>query len=345
MFDRWILMLALLSFLICFIYVLYETFGVGKYIYDTIPYLSIPFVLCGVAFYLKTKKWVMIAIVVALLVMYLLGFSGVLLFFVVFLTVGAAGVVCIVEAIQRVIFYKVVHIIEYVNVKSKLSFFDRVVLFLFNVPQDLDTRNITLDSDLCRTSIPWKEMIEPSMMGMMLGLFLWIYVSMNPAFMDLATSSDIHVYMFTLILYIPLLVLPWIIFRSLDVRVETNYRDFKIYSGIKATLKRIALPVVAALFFVLLAFNSSDVYQVLHYIAFSAVMILVTIVITSLLYYIFAEPRIVGDIVSKWSEFRPISIFASLGEKNGSGWDDVPGTPRRDPSDFGDISSHEDGSD
>jgi len=252
--------------------------------------------------------------------------------------IGVPGVVALVDAFQRTIFYRVLRRIEYINVKSKLSLKDKLTAFLFNIPEDLDTRNITMDYELSRTKFPWREVGNSLTLGMMVGMFIWIYISMNPSFMNLSIETSIPLLMFTLILYIPILVMPWSIFRSLNVRIETGYRDFKVYNGIRATLQRMAVPIVAALFFVLVAINTSDIRAVAFYIFLSAAMIVVILTAVSVLYYWIFEAVIINDIVSKWKMFRPVPVFVGLetADKKGS-WDDLPGTPRRDKSDFGKL--------
>jgi hypothetical protein len=306
--------------------------------HDAMPWLALPFFVCGMAFYVRARYWILLILAVAAMVLWFIDIPETLIFLLLFLIIGAAGVVALVDALQRSVFYQVLRTIEYINVKDKLTAKDKLVAFLFNVPEDMDTRNITMDYELSRTKIPWKEVGSSISLGLMVGMFIWIYISMNPTFMDLSSESSVPLMMFTLILYIPVLVMPWAIFRSLNVRVETNYRDFKIYNGIRATLQRMAVPIVAAFFFVLVAINTSDLYTVGFYIVLSAVMIVCTLTLVSILYYWVFEAVTINDIVSKWRMFRPVPVFVGLeDEEKKQSWDDIPGTPRRDKNDFGKL--------
>ena len=337
-FDKCIMIVAAVTFFISLAYVLIEGTKDGSQIHDLMPWLALPFFVCGVVFYIRSKYWILLIFVAAAMVLWFIDVPGTLIFLLLFLLIGAAGVVALVDAVQRSVFYQVLRTIEYVNVKDKLTAKDKMVAFFCNVPEDMDTRNITMDYELSRTKIPWKEVGNSISLGLMVGMFIWIYISMNPTFMNLASESSVPLLMFTLILYIPVLVMPWSIFRSLNVRVETNYRDFKVYNGIKATLQRMAVPVVAALFFVLVAINTSDLYTVGFYIAMSAAMIVIILTLVSILYYWVFEAVTINDIVSKWRMFRPVPVFVGLEEKEKKqSWDDVPGTPRRDKGDFGKL--------
>ena len=341
-FDKLIMAVSAVSFLIALAYVLYEETRGGYLMYDMMPLLALPFFICGVIFYVRSKYWVLLILAAAAVVLWFLDIPLTLIFLFLFVMIGASGVVALVDALQRVIFYQVLRTIEYINVKERLTLKDKVVAFLVNVPEDLDTRNITMDYELSRTKIPWKEVGSSISLGLMVGMFLWIYISMNPTFMDRGDYTSIPMLMFTLILYIPVIVMPWSIFRSLNVRIETNYRDFKIYNGIRATLQRIALPIVAALFFVLAAINTSDVNTVAFYILLSAAMIVAIVTIVSVLYYWVFEAVTINDIISKWKMFRPVPVFVGLETDVKKSWDDVPGTPRRDKADFGKLTLPED---
>lgn len=342
--DKYIVLLTVLALLPCLAAYYHLS---GEYtMYKLVPLLTLPLFLDGIVIYIKERRWksfvLLVAVVAALAALHFMNYisvSDTSLFFILFILIGATGVVAIAEAIQRALFYRVVHSVEYMNVKRKLSLWDKMVAFLFNVPDDLDTRNITMNYNVQRASIPWKEMFQTITMALMLGMCIWIYLSMNPAFMSEDTFTSIPIFMFSLVLVIPLLVLPFTIFKSLDVRVETNYRSFHIHSGVMETLKRMALPVGATLIFILLAINKSDPVQVITYIGASALAIVFVVGYTCILYYTTNERPLINDIVTKWRIFRPVPIFVSL-DDNGSNkamFDEAPGTPKRDKSDFGEL--------
>jgi hypothetical protein len=342
-FDKVIAISFAISFVISLAFVLYEEKTGGYPMYNVMPLLAIPFFVCGIICFIRSRYWLLLILAAAGVVLWYFEIPVTVIFLLLFVVIGASGVVALVDALQRAMFYPVLRRVEYINVKGKLTAKDKLVSFLCNVPEDLDTRNITMDYELSRTKIPWKEVGNSISMGLMVGMFLWIYISMNPTFMDLSIEASVPLLMFTLVLYIPVLVMPWSIFRSLNVRIETNYRDFKIYNGIRATLQRMAVPIVAALFFVLVAINTSDIRTVFFYIMLSAAMIVAILTLVSILYYWIFETATINDIVSKWKMFRPVPVFVGL-EKDGEkgSRDELPGTPKRDKTDFGKLTLPED---
>ncbi|HKM13437.1 MAG TPA: hypothetical protein VJY42_00715 [Candidatus Methanomethylophilaceae archaeon] len=347
--DKNIVLITILALIPC-IALCYYMAGTGNYnAYDMVPVLTLPLFFDGIIIYISEKRWksfaLLVIVVAALAAVHFLEYiilTPTTLFFFLFILIGGTGVVAIAEAIQRATFYSIVHSIEYMNVKNKMSFFDKMVSFLFNVPEDLDTRNITMNYNLQRMSIPWKEMMQTIGVALMLGMTIWIYISMNPAFMEPGTLdgvSQISIFMFSLVLIIPLLVLPFTIFKSLDVRVQTNYRAFHVHGGAMETIKRMALPIGATLIYVLLAINQADMMRVVAYIGASALAIVFVVGYTCLLYYSTNERPLVKDIAAKWKIFRPVPIFVSLDDDNNSRMSggELPGTPSRDLSEFGEL--------
>lgn len=296
-------------------------------VYELLPLSAIPFFVTGFINYVLSRRWITaLFIVVATVLCYLI--EPIVALFMLYVFVCAEGVAVTVELIQRVLFYRVLSVVERVNVKRKLTPWDRVVVFLFNIPCDLDTRNLVMDNSVKREGLPWRDMMQTMVLALVLCVFLWIYMFLNPAFYG--GTSGIPIYTFTIILYLAVLVMPWSIFGALDVRIETDHRDFKLYRGLLETMKRMFLPSMAALVFLALAVSNGG--HALYYVGMSIVMIFVIIVFTSLMYYTRNEASVVNDIVSKWSIFHPADIYSDyvMGERSYEK-EDFPGTPVRDP--------------
>jgi len=338
--DKIIATIFIVSFIICIAAAVAISILDKVEVTTFVLLISAPFFIIGAFIYVQYKKWVYILLLAALDAgLFYLGVSLWVIFIVSFTVIGAAGVVGVVVLMQRVMFYRVVAVVEYLNVKEKLSPRDRIVAFMFSIPHDMDTRGVTMNYNLKRASIPWNEMIQTMSLGFMIGMFLWIYISMNPSLLNPETildSLENSAVMFSLVLYIPLLVLPWSIFKSLNVRVETRYRDFKLYDGMKETLKRMAIPIFASFMFVLLAINQMSLYHVAIFIIVSVIFNMLIIGLTSIFFYVMFEAPLVDDIVSKWKVFRPVAMTMDIGNDVKTN-DDVPETPKRNMSDYGKI--------
>ena len=350
-YDKLVLIVFLVSFIGCVTGMLVLV-SLGVDILNSAMLLTVPFFLLGLMWYNHTKKWWTLILILAIsvaLYLYLHYDNGfyfssefyletefLLMFAIDFIFVGSVGVVAFVSALQRLIFYRVVTKIQGMNIKDKMNFSEKVIAFFFNVPNDIDTRDLTMDYNLKRASIPWSEIRETMTLSLMIGMFLWIYISMSPRFATLTTFSNVPVYIFAIVLYIPVIVMPWSIFNALHVRVKTKYRDFELYEGIKGTIKRMVLPIFAALIYVLTAFHDNDVTAVLSFIGTSIVMIILITAFTSAIYYFYFESKLVDDIVAKWKVFRPVELLMTVGDE-AEKKKEFPGTPKRDMADYGEL--------
>ena len=307
------------------IYVAMTVYGYSSI--KTLPLLAAPLFIIGTLNYIVHKRWLPILCIIAIAVgIYFLWEKSYVLFFL-YLFVCTEGVAVMTEVIQRIVFFKILNIIEFVNLKAKLSISDRIMTFMFNIPCDLDTRNLNVDLSVKRDGIPWSDMFHTIFMGLMFSTFLWMYMVFNPSF--ISGESGMSIYTFTIILYVSLLVLPWNILKSLNVRVQTGYRDFSVFSGLYETIKRMFLPILAV--FVFLALSLSSGALSIMYVVMSIIMIAVIVVFTSVLYYTGSEADVIADIKKKWADFHPTSMYAGYREKALTSYDDdVPGTPRRE---------------
>lgn len=344
-FDKVVLLVWVLS-LIAYLAIVFGLNGSAfdLSLYDLLAYIAVPFAVVGLVYIIDHRN------ITALMAMILVGvvafvvtksFLSVLIF--IYLMLGALGVACVVDALQRVIFYWVVGHIRYANVKEKLNLGDRFCAFLFNLPPDLDTRNITIQPKKIGTKFPWKDMGSTVVLSLIVGMFFWIYFSMNPSFIQMDYSANIPIFIFGTTMYVPVIVLPFSVFKSLNVRITTSYRDFSLYNGAVATIYRMAVPIFAAMIFVLQATLTQDnPLNVLLYIAYSTIIILFVVFLTSIVYYYAIEATTSADISNKWKLFMPVPLLMNLHEEVVEENEDYPGTPVRDESDMSEISLRSD---
>lgn len=309
-------------------------------IYDLLAYIAIPFAVVGLIYIIDHKNiTALMAMIVVGVAVFILMKQFLYVLIIIYLMLGALGVACIVDALQRVIFYRVVGHIRYANVKEKLTLGDRFCAFLFNVPPDLDTRNIAIEPKKIGTKFAWRDMGSTVVLSLIVGMFFWIYISMNPSFVSMDYSANIPIFIFGVTMYVPIIVLPFSVFKSLNVKITTSYRDFSLYNGAVATIYRMAVPIFAAMIYVLqAALGQDDPFNVILYILYSTVIILFVVFLTSIVYYYAVEATTSADISNKWKLFMPVPLLMNLHEEVTEENESYPGTPTRDESDMSEIS-------
>lgn len=334
-FDKILLTVFLLSFVVAIVGMQLIRMS-GLSIFVSAISASAPLAFVGITYCLMYRKHgILILLSVLVLALLFLSFDINWIVAIVMIVTGLTGVLALVNVLQKAIFYPVVASIEYLNVKRKLSLRDRLISFLFSISGDIDTRNIDIDSNVNRASVPWSEVASTLRLSFLAGLFIWIYISMNPSWMSFDSFSNVPVYLFSLMLYIPLIVMPFSVFLSLNVRINTKYRDFLIYDGVKMTLYKMVVPVFAAFVYILLAVNDNGFEDVGYFILLSIVFNLLINILACIIFYRWFEGDVVNEIRSKWSTFHPVSMTMVIDDEKPIVKENVPGTPRRDLSDLG----------
>lgn len=333
--DRLFLLIFVISFAISIVLIqllqMTENFG-----FISAIFISVPLAVVGLSFCVYNKKnYIFIILLFILLISFFLRIDIHRAAVMELTVTSVIGVMVLVSIFQKAIFYPILSSIEYLNIKTRLTLFDRLVSFLFSISGDLDSRNIEINYNLSRASIPWGEVWSTIKISFMAGLFIWIYVSMNPSWMAFDSFANVPVYLFTIMLYIPLIVMPFSIFMSMNVRISTRYKDFKIYDGVKATLFKMVVPIFAAFIYVFLAVNKNGIGEVLYFIVLSILFNLVINIMACLAFYKWFEGPVVNEVRSKWDTFRPVSMMMVVEDENPVVKEDVPDTPRRDLSDLG----------
>ena len=330
-FDRGLIALFMVSTLCCGIavVVLFQT-GVVRDLVSVLALFTASFVVPGLAVYLDVGRWqYLLGLVAVAAVLVVAGLDAIYAAFLIYAVLGGFGVVGLVVALQKRYFYDVLSRIEALGLKDRQDRRDRLISYVFNIREDTDTRNLTMEHNLSRNRFPWREMVELMALGFMLGIFIWIYLSLNPALLINYSLNQILLVMFLISMYIPLLVLPWAIFKSLDVRISSEFRDFRLFGGVVTTLQKTVLPVAAVMIYAISAVNRLGLDVVLGYIATSAAFNILVVGATTVMYYTFFEKGLVDSIVGRWRVFRPMPILAELREKEDRRRKEIPGMPQR----------------
>ena len=298
----------------------------GCNVYVVTPILSVPFLVTGVISYIIGRRWLMfIPAVVVAAVAYL--FDPRCSLFVIHLLICTEGVVVITGIMQRFLFYRVLSSIGRRDSGNRFALPDKIVPFVLDIPDCVDVRRLTLDTDVRRNGIPWEDVVRTTVLSLVPCTFMWLLMFLDPAFR--VDAEGLHTFASTVILYIAALVMPSTILSTLGVRIGSDLRDHRLSDDLMGTATRMLIPLLVALVFVgiLVSVNGAVLY---HFLT-SLVMVVVIITMVSVMYYTRCEASVVRDIVSKWSVFHPADIDSGYGEPSKKGGSDFPGTPVRDP--------------
>lgn len=325
------------SLVVSFIIYLYLAFHEGKGFYEPFAWLSAPFVVAG-AMYAVHRRSIGPLIVVVLAVTLLIVVKAPWPWVVValFLIMGAVGSSCVVGAVARLRFYPTMRRIRLMNIKPRRSLADRFTAFVFDVPSDMDTRSLAIEPPDRRHTRPRGQAASSMALSLPVLLVIWVILIEAPHVVTDAGDSA-PIFLFTLLLYVPVAMLPVSVYRSAGARIVSGGRSFEVRRGLTSTLSRLTLPVAMALVILMAArWGDPGFDDSLRGIALSGLAALFSTGAVCAVYLRVEEREVVSDIGSKWGAFMPVDVLDG-GDVPGGGSEDFPGTPKRDRADTGAV--------
>ncbi len=330
-FDRVVIALFLISLLCCGVgsVLLYQADTIENFIV-VLPIFTLSFLLPGLAVYLDIGRWRHLLILLGVaLVAIIAGLNPIYAAFLIYAVLGGFGVVGLVVALQRRYFYTILSRIEALGLKRRPDLRDRFLSSLFNIREDTDTRNLTMEHSFTRNRMPWRELSELMTLGFLLGILVWLYLGLNPVLLNNFSMMEAMLMLFLISMYVPLFVMPWAIFKTLDVRICGEFRDVRLSREVLSTLRKTILPVLAITIYAIIAVNEMSLEIVLGSMFAATLFNMAVVGSTAMIFYFLFEKGLVESIVGRWKVFRPMPILAELRAKEERRRENLPGTPVR----------------
>ncbi len=325
--DVYVGWVALALFMISLIATIVIYLIYGGPIYGILPIMSVPLLVLGVLGCIMDRKWMLI-VLAAILSIALYFVHPYYVLIPLYLFICTEGIIVISDLIRRFSFYRILNSIEVLGTSSKPSVVDRVVEFTFNIPDGIDTRNITMVKGVEKTESFWHNVLKSGLLALVPCTFMWVTMFVDPFFSSLVLGASIGI--FTIVLYAVLIVTPWYVFRDLNIRIVTGGGSFGVYDGFRNMMVRTFLAIFAMMLIVTFLFFTGP--MVLLYILASIGLVFLATAAVSILSNVGGGSEAESDIVSAWKDFRPVDLYSGYGGVRGSSMDDgIPGTPKRDP--------------
>lgn len=129
----------------------------------------------------------------------------------------AFGVVGVLSALERRHTAWALRLIARLRLSKGFSLANRTVKWLFNIPDVLDTKTLSVCPQEPRRRVSLSDLKAPVLWQLVFGFVFGIHISFNPFFSD--RSPEALLRLFSLLtsasILIPLIILPWLPFRRL----------------------------------------------------------------------------------------------------------------------------------
>ena len=297
---------------------------------ESIVALAIPFVALGVWDAASSRRWLRTLALVAVPAV-LAYFDWSYGAFAAMLLSGSVGVSGAADLLQRRCAPSIIDSVEHGAVRPDRTPADRAVSFLFDIPPGMDARNIHINGTIRRESIPWRQ-FGRSMLPVLVPMTLvWMIAvcAMGPrTSVWTALLPVVAVSLYVLVTFQAVYAI-----GTMDVRVESAGREFRIFDGLIGTSLRMLVPAVVALAVVILV--ESHGWGALAVVIGSAVSGAAVCLLSLWHYSDKGEADFVEGLHAEWSRSHPVDFYSDIdGKDSRNRMDDgVPGTPRR-PADF-----------
>lgn len=213
------------------------------------------------------------------------------------LMLAFGGIAVMVAIARRLTPWILIQIVE-ADPARKPTVKDRAIRWLFNIPEVLDTRTLKISPLKTDRRLRWSDVRLAIQWELFFGAILAIYISFNPFISDRSTSALLGIFgiLISGSVLIPLLILPWQVFRRLDACIEGPRRSFTLYTGVRSRLLQSYLAIGTLVILVRLAISTIDVEAyLLWFAAFLAALLWISLTFT-FVYFNYFEEQLVEDI-------------------------------------------------
>ncbi|UCC92475.1 MAG: hypothetical protein JSW25_07335 [Thermoplasmata archaeon] len=200
----------------------------------------------------------------------------------------------------------------------------KAIMWFMVIPGALDTDVMLVDEPMKETSFPWDRFRTAVIWQAAFGIIIGVYVSLNPFLLRAFSVNELFRFVSTAFVVVPLIVIPWFIFKRLNARIKGVNRDFHLYATIKDRMTRLIIAGGTILIFLRLAIESSELTDMLlAFLSYIVIMVLCIIAFT-FFYFNFFENRLAEECHSRWLEGRPGPDGDEGGDEGGTGEEESP---------------------
>jgi len=224
-------------------------------------------------------------------------FCAALLFQIIIFIFGF-GVVWLFSAIGRHFTPGILIKIKGITSEKSNSFQQKLLRWIFNIPDIVDTKTLTIYQGERKKIFPWSTYKKAIIWEMYLGILLVLYISLNPLLLE-SIDFGILVNMVQYLLIVPpIIVMAWLIYSVLDARIRGPIKDFKLYDGLRQRMFQTVIAFSTIIVFVQAVIRNPDfaLYVWATTISFLFLIFFAIVLIFSFIYFNYFEYILARDI-------------------------------------------------
>ncbi|HEX9909055.1 MAG TPA: hypothetical protein VGB78_11440 [Thermoplasmata archaeon] len=219
------------------------------------------------------------------------------------LYITAIGAVGVLTAIERLLTPWIMKEVFRLSGNKKLSLFDRAIRWLFDIPDVLDTKTLSLSPTEPRTRVTVSDLKAPVFWQLLFGFVMGIYVSFNPFVSDRSPTALLS--LFSLLtsasLLFPFLVLPWFLLKKLGASISGQAKHFTLYNGLRSRMFQSYFAVGTIFILVRVSIQEIAIAFEVYVVAFATFMLILlgSALLSTFVYLNYFENTLAEDIAGE----------------------------------------------
>ena len=215
--------------------------------------------------------------------------------------VTAFGIVGVLVALERLVTPWILSQIVRLSGTKKPSMQSRAIKWLFDIPDVLDTKTLSLKPTEPRKRVLLSDLKVPVLWQLIFGFVLGIYISFNPFISDKSPAALLSMFslLATASTLFPFLILPWFLFRRLGASIVGQTKQFTLYNGIRSRVFRSYFAVGTIIILVRLSIQEIAVAFETYVAAFVAFImaLLLSALLSTFVYLNYFENDLAEDVI------------------------------------------------
>ena len=176
--------------------------------------------------------------------------------------------------------------------------------WLFNIPDVLDTRLLTINRDEPKKRFQWKVFKTAFLWVSFLGFILTILMVHYGKSLAQISIENVFAIGGFISMMIPILILSWFIFLRLDARIKGPIKDFKLFNGLKSRVTQAIVTFGTLVIFIRLVLEKTDLQQLFwSFINFYPIF-LVSATISAFIYFNYFENDLARNIANRYRKIE-----------------------------------------
>jgi hypothetical protein len=224
------------------------------------------------------------------------------LFSVALMVLLAFGAVGLVSAVTRRFTPLLLAAIRGISGKQSPRWKDRALAWVFGIPDTIDTRTLRVTALPSQDSFPRRAFTQAVLWELVLGIILAVYVAFNPLLTS-GSSESIRLLgtLQTAAIVVPLVMIPWFVYTSVDATIKGATKDFRLYDGIKARIFRSYIAVGTLVVFVRMSLTTTDLgAYALDLVGYVSALLAAATLFT-FVYYNYFDREMTVDIIAVYN--------------------------------------------